>query len=220
MSVDVHPGHSCLSPSSRATFKIRCFTIPTFLEEFERFGIDCLGKELGRGVGGIVYQVGCKSEFALKTVSLDVAYNVQYESTFKREAETAMLMGERGIGPKVHHWCILDITPRVEGVADKMGFILADRMDLTIQDLCHQKPEVYQQYKATLQLRLREQLQSMTNLGYYDSDIHTSNVMVKLDPASDQVVGLRIVDFGRTLPLGSISPCFKLDYTDVVWLQE
>jgi hypothetical protein len=104
------------------------------------------------------------------------------------------------------HWiCEIQDSPFLGVFAKnqviKVGFIVSDRMQITVEDYRLKYKTAFQKYEGKIHDMFVAVYQKLMKIGYQDFDIHSANLMLNIDNTTHAPLELRIIDFGETRPL-------------------
>ncbi len=144
-------------------------------------------QELGEGKYATIYEA-CMNEtcpYVLKIMSLKTPVSKDY---FKDECKLSKLFGQLKIGPAVYNCWTCDN----QGL--NLGFIHMDRLDITLGDYAKKYPTKFRLYQNEVKKELVKKIKLMINQGWVHNDLHSENIMLKLNKSD--IVDVFIIDFG------------------------
>lgn len=172
-----------------------------------------IGKFIAAGHFGRVYEITEKSQkkgennnnLIVKVFRIHKDNHVEKEH-FKQQAAIIKKMGELGVGPIIYNsWICEHAINKVkppphhkmwqENSEIALGFIVADRLDITLGKFS--KSSKWEENKFKIRDALLNKTKTMWKNGYRDTDTHDENFMIKLNEKGDPI-DIFYVDFGFT----------------------
>lgn len=191
------------------------------LSECLKFSLT-LGEQIGFGSQGGVYAIVDHPDVVVKIIGIT---REEDQLQFMREASFATLMGSHGVGPLVHASWICDQAEIDSAIKNtdflrqwaksrglygpiSFGFILSERMEMTLDDFIKEPYFMYgygRGYGQVLSF-LENAIEKAMYCGYILEDLHKGNIMINTtrdpsDPTQLIISKVRIVDFGTFSPI-------------------
>lgn len=176
--------------------------------------------ELGRGEYGTVYNTcidnECKYALKIARINLDINDNDPLElEDFNKECKYAKLAGDLNIGPKlIKSWICNNVKPKFYKYKIKMGFILMEKMDMTLTKYIKINIDDNDKIKNVRKMYL-DLCKIMLKNNIYNEDLHFGNVMLNIN---DNNIEMKFIDWSHTKEIKSSdrSKYFKELETKVV----
>lgn len=156
-----------------------------------------LGKLLGEGVYGFVYEVdGYK--YAIKILEIDTA-DEHFGNNFETEIDIYRNMSDLEIAPKFIDSWIAEVYNKVENNILQFGFLLTEKYDISLFN--YVKTE-HNKIPVTIINTLINKVNLIHDNGYVHCDLHPRNIMI--DREGDNITNIGIIDFGLSFHIDRI----------------
>jgi RIO-like serine/threonine protein kinase len=154
---------------------------------------------IGRGSEGVTYLACCKTDCTHVMKIEEVG-----DKDFEKEIKLSILFGEEKIGPKI----ISAYTGKGKGIT------IMEKLTITLHEIAKRWNSIHLGTKAFHILREKylHLVGSLHNLGYLHEDLHSGNVMLKIDEnnLSEKMNSgeyeLRLIDFSRISNMDQYDP--------------
>lgn len=177
-------------------------------------------KHLASGSNGDVYDIISDDPSVRYVLKIQGVSERNRSCTFINEAKAAKKLGDKNVGPKVHSWWVCEAKDYrySKGETSIVGFIVSDKMDMTINSYSEDHPDLFLKNMDKLSGMLRTLVQNTNKAGYIVGDGGFSNIMINFGKKIsrggsppprkrakreandtidfDNIVDMRIVDFG------------------------
>eukprot|EP01116_Phalansterium_solitarium_P015479 TRINITY_DN3425_c0_g1_i2.p1 TRINITY_DN3425_c0_g1~~TRINITY_DN3425_c0_g1_i2.p1 ORF type:complete len:228 (-),score=11.54 TRINITY_DN3425_c0_g1_i2:601-1221(-) len=171
-------------------------------------------KEIGHGSYGEVFtacrQSDCAYVMKVQHIKDDDATAVTQEE-FDNEVKVSELMGKVGVGPKVYRSFVCDDCGRTTYThdAERLGFIVMERLDTTVKAFFDQDPDNGRLYGDAIHQRIIAKIHDMVNKGVVNVDLRPENLMLKLPEKRVYIIDWGLAEQVASTDQTDVDRCLK-----------